>query len=292
VDTAGRRARLFGADDGEAAALTGALAAAGYDVVGDGAPTAVVVVGEDVPLVLAALRPESGQRAMLSRMEDLEAFAGRASHDLKTPLAVMGGTAQTLLRAWDRLPEEKRTMLLEAMAGQADKAAAMVNDLIALARTDPELRGQPVVDDVAAVVQEAVARVPLHEGDTVEVVGDLPPVVLPRADLLSIVSNLVDNAHHYGRAADDSLHVTIGLAQQPDGLRLTVSDTGAGVPEGAAEVLFRPDGRLPGSVERNPSSTGMGLAIVRRCAERAGGSVGVDAAAGGGACFWVLLPAS
>jgi signal transduction histidine kinase len=279
-------------------AVAAALGVVGYDVRQADTPDAVegrafdavVAVGEDAGLVLDALRGDGALAALRAKNTELDAFASRASHDLKTPLAVISGTADTLRKAWDRLKEPDRVQLLDAMYNQATKAATMVNDLLSLARIDPDDRVGPVITDVRSVVDDALGRLPLRGDDEILIERAWPPLPLPLSDLKSILSNLVDNAHHYGRSADGILRLRVSATVDGTTVRIAVDDEGPGVPAESRSVLFQPDGRLEGSQERNPNSTGMGLAIVRRCVERAGGDTGVGTSPSGGASFWVTLP--
>jgi signal transduction histidine kinase len=79
-----------------------------------------------------------GDARLLARNAELAAWADRAGHDLRTPLAVISGMAETLEAAWDRLGAEDRGRMLASIRNQAAKAAAMVDEAVALARaTDP-----------------------------------------------------------------------------------------------------------------------------------------------------------
>ncbi len=79
-----------------------------------------------------------GEARLKARNAELAAWADRAGHDLRTPLAVISGMAETLEAAWDRLGVEDRARMLASIRNQAAKAMAMVDEAVTLARgTDP-----------------------------------------------------------------------------------------------------------------------------------------------------------
>ena len=108
--------------------------------------------------------------------------------------------------------------------------------------------------------------------------------------VLTIVGNLVDNAMDAARDGDaDPPWVEVTLVSERDGtLRIRVCDSGLGVPAGARGAIFEPDYSTKPS--RGRSARGVGLSLVKRMAERRGGSVVVSAAQDGGAMFEVILP--
>lgn len=242
--------------------------------------------------VRAALRTSGLLGQLARRNNDLDQFASKAAHDLKSPLTVIKGGADVLRTAWDRIPEHDRTEQLAAISRAAQRAATMVDDLLALARMDltAVTADGPALVDTRACIDCVIGEADIDEGETVAVEGSFGTVAAPEADLAAALRNLLDNARHYGRGADGTLTLTIHGAVSSSVQVIEVSDRGPGIPAEERSKVFDAFYRGPGSRDVNPSSTGVGLAIVRRAVERWGGRVSVEAAQGGGTTFRIALP--
>jgi two-component system sensor histidine kinase/response regulator len=265
-------------------AVTAALRAGALDYVTKPFDPAAVIAR-----VAGALRTRALVEDLRRRNAELTAFAWRASHDLKTPMAVIKGMADTLTTYEDRLDVKTKHDLLGRIGTAAEQAAGMIEGLLALARhAEQAADGPAFTPDPEAVVRGIVDEARLEEAD-IELGGRWDAVALPASDFGSVVQNLVVNASFYGRSADGRLRLRIHAEPDADRLVLTVADQGRGVPLDAAARLFDPFFRGNDSRDFNPRSTGIGLAIVRRTVERWGGSVEL-AKVEVGACFRLNLP--
>jgi signal transduction histidine kinase len=247
-------------------------------------------VAELVARVTAAARTNALHEELRRRSAELEAFALQASHDLKSPLTAIKGSALTLVREWRNLDDHTREDLLHRIAMAVERSDRMVSDLLTLARQGVEPTDWDVVADLAGIVRSAVGSRDLSPAD-VRIEGDWSPVRIDEADLESVVGNLIDNANHYGRSPDGRLRLRIVGEVTPEEVHMMVADQGPGL--GDSEDLarvFEPFYRLASGAGRNPTSTGVGLAIVRRTLERWGGSVVVDRAEPTGAAFHLIIP--
>jgi len=225
---------------------------------------------------------------------DLDGFAYTVSHDLRAPLRAMQGFATALDEDYgDVLPPDARGYV-ERIAGAGARMDLLVQDLLAynrLTRTDlAPVRVAPaqVVEQALAGAREAVDAA----GAAVRVAlpADLPPVLVNRAAAVQIVVNLLTNAVKFvppGRTPE----VVVRAAPRGRFVRLTVKDNGIGVAAEHHERIFRVFERLHGG-ERYPG-TGIGLAIVRRGAQRMHGDAGIESGPDGdGSTFWVDFPAA
>jgi PAS domain S-box-containing protein len=229
-------------------------------------------------------------RDRLATLEELNValadFAGRASHDLKSPLMAIGGFASTLRDRWHELDDPTREEMLDRVAGATSRAASMVAGLLADAHRAAE-GGRGSATQPLPALRAALASAGLADGD-VTVAGRWSPVAVPANDLESIFTNVVDNAHHYGRSGSGVLDLRISAQVQDAVLVVTCADSGPGLPE--PEQVFQPFFRGPGSERINPHSTGLGLALVRRAIERWGGSATGGRSETGGALIRLYLP--
>ena len=236
---------------------------------------------------LAAANAELGSlnERLREAAEDQSQFLAVTAHELRTPIGVLGGSAETLARHWKDLTDDDRTELFDAMATSTGRLRRLLADLLTASRLQAsalELQTQPVL--VSDVVADAVTTVQSAQPDVRIVVEDVPEVVVDgdRDRLAQAVDNLLANAVRHGVPP-----VTLAVEADPTTVRIRVSDNGEGVTPAMQERLF----------ERfaTPSSrggTGLGLFIVRELARAHGGDAYYElpsAAAPAGA-FVVSLP--
>ncbi len=215
------------------------------------APQEVHALAQAVNQMLAAVQRSLGQE---------KRFLNDAAHQLRTPLA--GLISQTELALTEPDPHALRERLRKVLSG-AQRSAHLVQQLLALARNEAEVRLHPL--DVAALARE-VARdwtpralqcgVDLgYEGaDHVQVPGE--PTLLREA-----LNNLIDNALHY---AGGGCEVTVSVQANADGVALEVRDNGQGLPAHDLPHVFERFWRASDL----PEGCGLGLAIVAEIAQR------------------------
>ena len=225
-------------------------------------------------MMLAALA------ASRHRQNQLVADAG---HELRTPLTSLRTNIELLAQADSNggLPASARAELLADVAGQVDELSTLVGDLVELARDEP-LEQHPTPVDLAVVIDAAVTRVRRRAaGVGIDVSAEQWIVVGEPGLLERAVTNLLDNAVKWsppGGVVDVQL----------EGGVLTVRDRGQGIAHADLPLVFN---RFYRSAEaRTLAGFGLGLAIVRRTADRHGGHVAAANAADGGAVLTLTLP--
>jgi two-component system, OmpR family, sensor kinase len=211
-------------------------------------------------------------------------FLADASHELRTPVAALQATAETLLREQPARP--RRDQLEAELARGTQRLGRLVDDLLNLARlqANEPLRAEEVdLTQVSeSVASETRTRTPAH----ISVAHLGPAVVIGDPDALTrAVRNLLDNAV---RAGGDDGRVLVRLHRSATHVRATVSDDGPGVPPDERERIFEGFVRLNGS---SGAGTGLGLAIVRAIARQHRGTVTCDDCETG-AQFTLELPAA
>ena len=230
------------------------------------------------------------KNAALNRSnEELEQFATIAGHDLQEPLRKVIGFAGLLRDGHgDGLDEDGRDYLAR-MEAACERMLLLIDDLLRLARITSQARPfercdlNAVAAEVLADLEGQIGR----EGGAVEI-GPLPKIEADPVQLRQLLQNLISNAlkfHHPDRPPRISVS-----ARGLDGERvaLAVADNGIGFKTKFAERIFQPFRRLHG--QGRYAGTGMGLAIVRKIAERHGGEVRVESVLGEGSAFTVVLP--
>ena len=213
------------------------------------------------PLVLA-------MNGAMTRMQDLLAsqrrFIADASHQLRTPLAVLKTQAELALREDD--PAAMRE-IVRSVAGTLDSAIHLANRLLTLARIEHgggKLESRPVpLTAVAGQVGLELALPAVQKGiDLALDVEDGQDVTVEGDALLlhELVANLVDNAIRYTPAGGS---VQVRLGRDAKGVLLEVLDSGPGIAPEQHDKVFTPFYRVQDTLEANPGGTGLGLAIVR-----------------------------
>jgi two-component system, sensor histidine kinase and response regulator len=254
-------------------ASTGGEGAAAF--LRDGAHDFVRKPFEDMELlarVRAAHRHKALEEALRARNRELEAFATLAAHDLKSPLANISIVSELLTSDVVLTDEQRRGSLLD-IRKMADQGRRLIADLLTLARedwADEAMTGATA--DVEAVLRAVIAEVNLADA-AIRMTGSWAKVSVPEPAVRSVFANLLINAGHYGRDKDGRLSCTLEGSVGADGLQVVFSDTGEGIPAVVAGRIFEPFVRGPGTSQRNPDSTGLGLAIILRTLNRHGSTV-------------------
>lgn len=204
-----------------------------------------------------------------------------AGHDLRTPLAVIAGFTETLLR--DELDDEQRRGILDRMRDNTDRIRSLLDDLLDLDRIEGGHKTLRAGDVALHRLVEGVAAA--SDVDDDRLVIDVEPALVPgdRVMLERVVDNLIGNAAKYSPPGSA---ITVRVRPTHDGAYLTVTDRGQGIPEHLRGRVFDPfvRGDHPGA------GTGIGLYLVAQFVELHGGTVTFDAPEDGGARFRVDLP--
>jgi PAS domain S-box-containing protein len=231
-------------------------------------------------------REASQQLRQLDAMKNT--FLEAVSHDLRTPLTSILGSALTLEQSQLALPPEDALDLVHRIAANARKLERLLGDLLDLDRLQRGIVSpQRRPTDIAELVARVVAEVENPEERPIDV--DVPPVVVPLdgPKVERIVENLIANAL---RHTPTGAHIRVWATSQDDGVILAVDDAGAGVPESARESIFEPFEQTAGPDTEHSPGVGIGLSLVRRFAELHGGRAWVEPREGGGSSFRVFLP--
>lgn len=217
-------------------------------------------------------------------------FLTNAGHEMKTPLGAMSVLAETIADTDD--PAVRRR-LVERLRLESNRMAQVVDDILTLADIE-SLETPFVAIDIDSVVDEAVGRVAVAAGNAgvaVVTTGSDTGAVVDgnREQLVSAVSNLLDNAVKYSDRAGEAV-VEIGAELDGDDVSIEVVDTGIGIPPAHLERIFERFYRVDRGRGRSTGSTGLGLSIVRNVARTHGGSVAVASVPTEGSAFTMRLP--
>ena len=220
--------------------------------------------------------------------ERTRAFLADAAHELRTPIAGVQAAAETLLHHDDQLDRAERQHLEVLLIREAERAGALISDLLAAARLDAGIDLDLAPVSLRTLVHSEIDRVRLvHPEATVTMSG---PEVIARADaakLSSILRNVIDNAM---RAAGPQGKVHVVVREQDQTAVAEIWDSGPGVPPSERERIFERLVRLDHDRANDAGGSGLGLAIARGYARAHGGDLTCEDPRGIGAMFRLILP--
>ena len=250
-------------------------------------------------LALAVAEREQILRSDILQLRELEqmksTFVSTVSHELRTPLtSVRGALGLVLGGAAGEVAPTTRDLLRIAHQN-TERLIRLINDILDIEKLESGhlvLRRERC--DLAVIARTTIAALDAYAAEhEVGVVLDPTPaepiVVVADADrLVQVATNLVSNAVKF---SPKGATVRVGVAQADGTARLTVTDSGPGIPVEFQSRIFGRFQQADGSGSRSHGGTGLGLAIVRSITELHGGSVRFEPAAGSGTTFIVELPA-
>jgi two-component system sensor histidine kinase KdpD len=238
------------------------------------------------------LRARATEAEVLRRTSELKsALLDAVSHDLRTPLAAIIAAADSLLqRDIDWAPEERREFL-EAITQESDRLDRIVGNLLDLSR----IQGGVLVParqwhDPAVVLRESVHRLSATTREhrlVAELPDEMEPVLLDPVEIDQVLANLVENAAKYSPAGSE---IRVRAIAAEGELRVSVEDSGPGVPGEALPRLFEPFYRAPGA--HAVRGSGLGLAVARGLVTAHGGRIWAENLDGRGARFTFAIPIS
>ena len=223
------------------------------------------------------------QRAVVLRRE----FAGNVSHEMKTPLQVIGGYAELMEAGVIAADDVPRTAGL--IRAESESMHALIDDVLTLSKLD-EAAGTGERVSLRKSCERVVARLaPVAEEKSVSLSLDCDEsfVLGEPAAVEQMVYNLLDNAVKY---SPEGGCVRVSCSESNGKARLVVQDQGPGIPDELKERVFERFFRVDSSRSRETGGTGLGLAIVKHVAESLGGTAHVEDAPGGGSVFVVEAP--
>jgi len=230
--------------------------------------------------------------AMLARLEahvaEQQRFAANASHELRTPLAV----TQTLLEVARSDPSRDNGELVERLHAVNARAIDLTEALLLLSRADQRSFAREHVD-LSLVTEEATETLlPLAEkrGVAIETSGEMTPTAGSNALLLQLTTNLVHNAIVHNLPAQGTVWVT--TSGHPEGVVLTVENTGEKLTPQLVATLAEPFRRGIGRIRTNHAGVGLGLAIAKSITQAHDGTLTLAPRTAGGLCVTVQLPAA
>lgn len=273
-------------------ACAAAGSALGYHPFSDHDPneSMLLLQGFTAVLAITALALGAATAARNRELEQQKLFFAGISHDLRTPVAAIRGSAETLLLG-GLDDHENRYDFVKIIERHADRLGGLADSLLRIAVVEARMPKSRGTSFVRTVLEEAVSGLrPLWRAKDLDVkverTGDLTAAAA-EGDLLQLVQSLLDNAIKFNKQGGS---IRLGADPAESKVRIWIQDSGMGITDEEMATLFTPLSRSARA--QTVRGTGLGLFIARRLTEAHGGRLWAEMPREGGARFVLELPAA
>jgi len=245
------------------------------------------------PIIQGVFRDITERKRAEEELERLRSeFLGMVTHELKTPLTAIKGSAATALGSQRALSAQENRELFQIVDEQADRLRELVDNLLDMTRIEAgSLSISPEPTDLRVVLEEARVTFVRSGGShnvQLELADDLPAVAADRHRVAQVLTNLLNNAARFSPA---TAPITIAVEHDPLEVTVHVRDRGQGIPRKKLPLLFKKFSRVHEDAGQKLSGTGLGLAICKGIVEAHGGRIWADSMGEGqGSIFSFTLP--
>ena len=236
------------------------------------------------------LRRAAHDSAYAAREERLRSsLLSSISHDLRTPLAVIGGSASTLLQGNSQLSEGTPRQIVQTIQDEAQRMTHMVNNILDMTRLEAglvrlDLQSYHLEEILGAVLERLKDQLGQRKV-SIDIPRDLPLLYVDGVLFEKVLINLLENAAKY---TPSHAHIGVVASLQDRQIQIQIVDDGPGIPQGSEQRVFAKFYRV--HAEGAAQGTGLGLAICSAIIEAHGGRIWVENRPEGGAIFSLMLP--
>ena len=254
---------------------------------------ALAILG--VVLVAGLVTIYHSARTVLDLSERRSQFVSAVTHELKTPLTNIRMYIEMLDQGIAATPEREQEYL-GILASESARLSGLINNVLELSRLEKQTRRFDLKDgdltDVLSDVRSVMAESLTREGFDLKIhTGRLPIFAYDREVLVQVLINLMENSIKFGRHLPVK-RIAIAADAVDGWVRLSVSDTGPGIPKRSLKQVFDDFYRVDNDLTRTTGGTGLGLALVKKFLVAMGGRVQAENNDGPGCTITISLPAS
>jgi signal transduction histidine kinase len=235
---------------------------------------------------ILVIQDKSSQHKVIEMGKD---FVANASHELRTPITIIHGFAETL----QDLPKISKEMLIditEKIVRNCQRMETLIKNLLTLSDIDNIPETKFINSDVCDVLENCRHMVlAVHPTATIEIKKEKDEIKAPiDPDLMELaIMNLLDNAVKYSKPP---ARVTISISSQKNDVKITIADQGIGIPEEDVDKIFERFFTVDKAHSRRLGGAGLGLSIVKTIITKHEGTIQVQSIVGKGSTFTILLP--
>ena len=233
-------------------------------------------------------------RAIVDLSERRSQFVSSVTHELKTPLTNIRMYIEMLEQGIAANPEREQEYF-RILDSEGNRLSRLINNVLELSKLEKNQRlinlQSGTFEEVIAETRALMAEKIRQEGFTLNLMpGRLRPFEYDREVMIQVLINLIENSLKFGKSAAGRT-ITIRTAQEPEEVKIMVSDTGPGIPRHALKKIFDDFYRVDNSLTRTTRGTGIGLALVKKFVHLMGGTVSAADNEGDGCTITIRLPA-
>jgi len=246
--------------------------------------------------IAIALEKELEKERSINTLKETERlkdeFFANTSHELRTPLHGMIGLAEGMLDQPEVLRSPELMQNLDLIAKSGKRMSDLVDGILDYSKLTQGKMQLDLQDfDLKDVLEPTLILLkPLAQKKSLSVTSDIPANIAPvKADqeaVTKIFMNLIGNAIKF----TDAGHIKISAEESEGFIKITVADTGRGIPADKFEQIFEAFRQLDGAASREHSGTGLGLSIAKKLVHELGGQIYVESAPAEGSRFSFTLP--
>ncbi len=227
---------------------------------------------------------------MIAKLEESyakqEQFVSDASHELKTPLTVIGSYVK-LLNRWGKERPEIVEEAIEAIGSESSRMKYLTEQLLELAKSEEIIENEKEVVNIVPIVEKTIQRLQRAYKHDIQFRNEQQDIFIKvhEQSLVQVLIILLDNAKKYSND-----HIEVELKEQDQTVSISVKDFGIGIPLEARAHVFDRMYRVDKARSRKTGGSGLGLSIAKRVVEQHNGNILLESVEGKGSTFTVILP--
>jgi signal transduction histidine kinase len=234
-------------------------------------------------------------RAVVALSERRSRFVSAVTHELKTPLTNIRMYIEMLEQGIAH-DHEREQEYFRILGSESSRLSRLINNVLEYSKLEKKQvhlglqRGtlQEVIQEVEEVMQGKLVQ----DGFDLKVErGEVPPFKYDREAMIQVLVNLIDNSMKFGRSSP-TRRITMKIWPEGDTVKISVSDTGPGIPGSGLKKIFEDFYRVDSELTRNTGGTGIGLALVKKLVTAMGGAVTAKNNDGPGCTITITMPAT